>query len=262
MLRDTAVSERKAIPRLIRAAAAGAIGLATAGGLAAFAAGPGRRPPGTAGAVYTMTNSASGNAIEAFARASDGTLTPAGTYPTGGDGGALDGAHSIVVSRDGSVLVNVNAGSNSISAFAVTPRGLRLIGTASSGGTVQNSVTIAGDNVVYVLNAGSETIAGFRLSPGRLGSIPHSVQPLGAGALVPKQIQFTNDGRVLVVTKMARTPSTPSWSAPTRRRAQRSSRRRPAAARSGSTSTGPATCWSPTRPVHRPERRDLLRRRP
>jgi 6-phosphogluconolactonase len=199
---DTAVSERKAIPRLIRAAAAGAIGIAAAGGLAAFA-GPAQAAdlPGTAGAVYTMTNSASGNAIEAYARASDGTLTPAGTYPTGGDGGALDGAHSIVVSRDGSVLVNVNAGSNSISAFAVTPRGLRLIGTASSGGTDPDSVTIAGDNVVYALNAGSETIAGFRLSPGRLGRIPHSVQALGAGALVPKQIQFTNDGRVLVVTE-------------------------------------------------------------
>ncbi len=37
MLSDTAVSKRKAIPRLIRAAAVGAIGLATAGGLAAFA---------------------------------------------------------------------------------------------------------------------------------------------------------------------------------------------------------------------------------
>jgi hypothetical protein len=55
--------------------------------------------------------------------------------------------------------------------------------------------------VVYVLNAGSKTIAGFRLSPGRLGPIPHSVQPLGAGALVPKQIQFTNDGQVLAVTE-------------------------------------------------------------
>ena len=57
MLRDTAVSERKAIPRLIRAAAAGAIGLAAAGGLAAFA-GPAQAAdlPGIAGAVYTMTN--------------------------------------------------------------------------------------------------------------------------------------------------------------------------------------------------------------
>jgi len=37
MLRDTAVSKRKAMPRLIRAATAGAIGLAAVGGLAAFA---------------------------------------------------------------------------------------------------------------------------------------------------------------------------------------------------------------------------------
>jgi len=176
------------------------IGLAAVGGLAA-AAGPAQAAgwPGAAGAVYTMTNSSGGNAIEAYARAGDGSLTPAGTYPTGGDGGALGSGHSIVVSRDGSVVVNVNAGSNSISAFAATPRGLHLIGTASSGGTDPNSVTIAGDNLVYVLNAGSETIAGFRLGGGGLRPIPGSDQPLGAGAVTPRQIQFTNDARVLVV---------------------------------------------------------------
>ena len=43
MLSDSAMSKRKAIPRLIRTAAAGAIGLAAAGGLAAFA-GPARPP--------------------------------------------------------------------------------------------------------------------------------------------------------------------------------------------------------------------------
>jgi 6-phosphogluconolactonase len=127
---------RRAIPRLIRAATACGIGLAAAGGLAAVA-GPARAAdlPGAAGAVYTMTNSPGGNAIEAYARASDGTLTPAGSYPTGGDGGALGSGHSIVVSRDGSVVVNVNAGSNSISAFAATAQGLSPIDTASSGGT-------------------------------------------------------------------------------------------------------------------------------
>jgi 6-phosphogluconolactonase len=46
-----------------------------------------------AGAVYTMTNSADGNAIEAYARAGDGSLTPDGTYPTGGDGGTLGCGH-------------------------------------------------------------------------------------------------------------------------------------------------------------------------
>jgi 6-phosphogluconolactonase len=200
MLNDTAVNKRTAILRMIRAAAAGAIGLATVGGLAAFA-GPAQAAdsPGTAGVVYTMTNSPGGNAIEAYARAADGALTPAGTYPTGGNGGTLDSGRSIAVSGDGRVVVNVNAGSNSVSAFAATPGGVRLIGTASSGGTDPNSVTIAGDHLVYVLNAGSETIAGFWLSWGGLQPIPGSVQPLGTGALVPKQIQFSNDARVLVV---------------------------------------------------------------
>ena len=197
-MHDGTVNTRTALAA--RVAAVGAIGLAAAAGLAAFA-GPARAAgtPGTAGAVYTMTNSASGNAIEAYARAGDGTLTPAGTFPTGGDGGALGSGHSIVVSRGGSVVVNVNAGSNSISAFAATPRGLHLIGTASSGGTDPNSVTMAGDGLVYVLNAGSKTIAGFRLGPGGLRPIPGSVHSLNAGATVPRQIQFTNDGQVLVV---------------------------------------------------------------
>ena len=182
------------------AAGAAVVGLTAAGGVAA-AAGPARAAddPGRAGAVYTMTNSPAGNAIEAYARAGDGSLTPAGTYPTGGTGGALGSGHSIAVPRDGSVVVNVNAGSNSVSAFAATRWGLRLIGTASSGGTDPNSVTIAGDHLVYVLNAGSDTIAGFWLGWGGLRPIPGSVRPLGAGALVPRQIQFTNDARVLVV---------------------------------------------------------------
>src|SRR5919202_5258120 len=38
-------------------------------------------------AVYTMTNAAAGNAVLAFSRAADGTLTPSGAYPTGGRGG-------------------------------------------------------------------------------------------------------------------------------------------------------------------------------
>ena len=131
-----------------RALAAGAavLGLTAAGAVTA-AAGPARAAdgPGPAGAVYTMTNSPAGNAIEAYTRAGDGSLTPAGTYPTGGTGGALGSGHSIAVSRGGRVVVNVNAGSNSVSAFAATPGGLRLIGTTSSGGTDPTSVTIAGD---------------------------------------------------------------------------------------------------------------------
>jgi len=191
---------RRAIRRLIRTAMTGGIALTAAGGLAVVAS-PAQAAsgPGAAGAVYTMTDSAGGNAIEAYARAGDGSLAQAGTYPTGGNGGALGSGHSIVVSKDGSVVVNVNAGSNSISAFAATARGLRLIGTAGSGGTDPNSVTIAGDHLVYVLNAGSGAIAGFWLGGHGLRQIPGSVRPLGAGAQVPRQIQFSPDARVLVV---------------------------------------------------------------
>ena len=64
-----------------KALAAGAVvlGLTTAGGVAA-AAGPAWAAdgPGRAGRVYSMTNSPAGNAIEAYARADDGSLTPAG----------------------------------------------------------------------------------------------------------------------------------------------------------------------------------------
>lgn len=149
------------------------------------------------GAVYTMTNSPSGNAIEAFARGANGSLAPAGTYLTGGNGGTLGSGHSIVVSPDGRTVITVNAGSNSISEFAATPGRLRRIATVASGGIDPNSVTVHGD-LVYVLNAGSSSIAGFRLSPHGLSPIPGSQRPLGAAAQLPRQIQFNGDGRVLV----------------------------------------------------------------
>jgi 6-phosphogluconolactonase len=149
------------------------------------------------GAVYTMTNSATGNAVLAFARGENGSLTQTGTYATGGLGGALGSGHSIVVSRDGETVVAVNAGSDSVSAFEVRGNGLRLVATVPSGGAHPTSVTIH-DELVYVLNAGSLSIAGFRLDHDELEPIAGSVQALGAGAAVPSQLQFTNDGKVLV----------------------------------------------------------------
>lgn len=38
------------------------------------------------GAIFTETNAAAGNAVVAFDRASNGLVTEAGTYPTGGLG--------------------------------------------------------------------------------------------------------------------------------------------------------------------------------
>ena len=175
-------------------------GLAAAGTLGGFTV-PAQAASFT-GAVYTTTNSPSGNAIEAFTRGADGSLTPAGTYPTGGNGGTLGSGHSIVVSPDGRTVIAVNAGSNSISEFAATAGRLRRIATVASRGTGPNSATMDGD-LVYVLNAGSSSIAGFRLGRHGLSPIPGSQRPLSAAAQVPRQIQFSRDRRVLVVDEGA-----------------------------------------------------------
>ncbi len=149
-------------------------------------------------AVYSLTNSATGNAVLAFTSGDNGSLTPAGEFATGGNGGALGSGHSIVVSRNGHDVVAVNAGSNSITAFDARQGGLRLVATVPSSGTRPTSVTIH-DDLVYVLNAGSLSIAGFRLDDNSLTPIAGSVRTLGAGASVPSQIQFTNGGNVVVV---------------------------------------------------------------
>lgn len=52
------------------------------------------RPDGgsPAGEVFVQTDALTGNAIAVYNRSGDGTLHAAGTYPTGGLGGALTGS--------------------------------------------------------------------------------------------------------------------------------------------------------------------------
>jgi hypothetical protein len=82
---------------------------------------------GAAGAVFVQTDNTSGNAIVAYQRSADGTLTQAGTYPTRGLGGILAGSVVDHLASQGSLsydtshqlLFAVNAGSNTVSVFAV-----------------------------------------------------------------------------------------------------------------------------------------------
>lgn len=155
------------------------------------------------GAVYTLTNSAAGNAVVAFNRAADGTLTPQGTFPTGGNGAgsALGSQGAVVLSHDGRQLFAVNAGSNSISLFAVLPDGLDLQATAPSGGIRPISVTIHG-SLLYVVNAGGAgNISGLVADRDSLTPLAGSTQPLGAGSAGPAQVSFSPDGNALVVTE-------------------------------------------------------------
>ena len=158
-------------------------------------------------AVYTLLNSATENMIAIFARAKDGTLTPAGTVPTGGlgTGSGLGSQGAVVLSDDGAWLYAVNAGSNTISMFRVD-RGLTLASTFPSGGIQPISLALH-DHLLYVLNAGgSGNITGFALTLDNHGwatPIAGSTQGLsGAPSTVsPEEIAFNHDGHWLVVTE-------------------------------------------------------------
>src|SRR2546426_11789527 len=156
------------------------------------------------GAVYTLTNQVAGNAVAVFTRGADGRLAAAGTVATGGAGtGASLGSQSAVsLSNDGRWLFAVNAGSNDVSVFAVSPAGLALASRTASGGTLPISLTVHG-NVLYVLNAGgSGNISGFTVgSSGDLTPIVGATLPLSGSTVGPADVQFSPDGRHLVVTE-------------------------------------------------------------
>ena len=153
-------------------------------------------------AVYTLSNSSAGNEVIMFTRSSNGNLSPAGSFSTGGLGtGAGLGSQGAVV-LSGRYLFAVNAGSDDVSVLKVNSNGLTLIGTTASGGTMPISLTVH-HNLLYVLNAGGDgNITGFKISRGgQLTPIPGSTQPLSGPAVGPAQIEFNPWGRVLVVTE-------------------------------------------------------------
>src|SRR2546427_7872050 len=156
------------------------------------------------GAVYTLTNQVAGNAVAVFTRGADGRLTAAGTVATGGAGtGASLGSQSAVsLSNDGRWLFAVNAGSNDVSVFAVSPAGLALASRTASGGTLPISLTVHG-SVLYVLNGGgSGNISGFTVgSSGDVTPITGATLPLSGSTVGPADVQFSPDGRHLVVTE-------------------------------------------------------------
>src|SRR5256884_5239259 len=155
-------------------------------------------------AVYTLTNQVAGNAVAVFTRAAVGTLTAAGTIATGGTGtgAGLGSQGAVALSDDGRRLFAVNAGSNDVSVFDIGPAGLTLASRTASGGTLPISLTVHG-NVLYVLNAGgSGNISGFAVgSSGDLTPIAGATLPLSGSTVGPADVQFSPDGRHLVVTE-------------------------------------------------------------
>src|SRR5512133_675329 len=163
---------------------------------------------GDAGAVYTLTNASTGNAVQVYDRAANGSLTLGGSFATGGlgSGAGLGSQSAVVLSQDKHWLFAVNAGSNEISVFSVQSHSLTLVDKASSHGSEPISLTFH-KPWLYVLNAGDGgNIAGFRVSSkGHLSFVDDSVRTLsnnGSGAAPsPEEIGFTPDGDHLIVSE-------------------------------------------------------------
>ena len=156
------------------------------------------------GSVYTLSNEAAGNRVLMFSRSSNGMLASQEAFETGGagTGAGLGSQGAVALSDSKQWLVAVNAGSNSITSFSVSPSGLSWVSTVGSGGNMPVSVTVHND-LVYVLNAGAgNNISGFRISAdGELWPLEGSIKSLSAMNAGGAQVSFANDGDVLVITE-------------------------------------------------------------
>jgi len=155
-------------------------------------------------AVFTLANGTSGNRVLAFARAHDGTLSPAGSVSTGGAGTGVTAKTqgSLVLSPDGRRLYAVNGGSGTIAVFAVHGTHLRRLAVVPSGGAGPASVT-AGHGRVYVVNAGALNVVGFRVTGRGLRRIPGGSVPLASGDAGPAQVSLNPAGTAIAVTNTA-----------------------------------------------------------
>jgi len=178
-------------------------------------------PPGSApqGMVFVQNDDPAGNRVVAYRRSADGSLHQAGTYPTGGRGGTLDGAVVDRLASQGSLtydkahrtLYVVNAGSNTVTVFGVAGDRLIRRQIINSGGTFPVSVAVHGAEV-YVLNArAGGAVQGYLSILGHLVPLHSEHRDLGLPVTTgtqefthtPGQVVVTPDGSSVIVTTKA-----------------------------------------------------------
>lgn len=102
--------------------------------------------------MFVQTDAASGNSVAVYDQTAGSGLRAAGTYPTGGLGGALVGSvvdhlvsqGSLALDQAHGLLYAVNAGSNTVTVFSVEGHQLTRRQVISSGGTFPVSVAVHG----------------------------------------------------------------------------------------------------------------------
>ena len=151
-------------------------------------------------AVVTESNSDAGNEVVVYSRGHDGMLSMMGSYSTGGTGTGMGLGSQGAVALNGGYIYAVNAGSNDISVLSADGA---VVDQESSGGEMPISLTIH-HNLLYVLNAGGDgNITGFRINngDGSLTMISGSSRSLSGSGVGPAQVEFSPNGRMLVVTE-------------------------------------------------------------
>jgi 6-phosphogluconolactonase len=136
-------------------------------------------------AIVSDANAGPGNsAATAYDVAADGTLTAIGGPVTTGQGAAC----WLVASKDGRYAFTANAGSGSISTFAVAPSGeLSLAATTvvSAGAHIIDEAVSGNGRFLYVIADATGVVHGFRIdadgSLSALGSV--GGLPVGSGGL-------------------------------------------------------------------------------
>jgi hypothetical protein len=165
--------------------------------------------------VFVQTDNTAGNQVIAYDQGRDGSLTEVGAYSTEGLGGELEGSvvdhlasqGSLTYDAGNGLLYAVNAGSDTVSVFAVYGDRLALRQVIPSGGAFPVSVAVD-HGLVYVLNAEEGgTLQGYGVAFGRLFPIPGSARPLGLDPTetpqfthTPGQVAFSPDGSQVIVT--------------------------------------------------------------
>lgn len=170
------------------------------------------------GAVYAGTDDGLKNGLVAYGREADGTLAYIGEFLSGGAGGRLNtggpidpliSAHS-VLNADNRFVLQVNAGSNTISSFRVNKDfSLTLIGVVPSDGFGPDTIAVR-DGVVYVANVDNDgvftgpedqvgNLVAFTLNreTGHLQEIPGSKRQLVGR---PSDLAIAPSGRSLIVS--------------------------------------------------------------
>ena len=157
--------------------------------------------------VFVLGNDAEVNSVISFALKA-GELTQMQTVETAGKGGAGGNQGGLALDQERGLLFAVNAGSDTISTFEIGARSLELDGVTGAEGAGPMSLATCtqaghrGKTLVYVLNEGSRSIAGFELDRrSRLKFLPGSVQSISASTSAAAQILFDNSCSAVVVVE-------------------------------------------------------------